>query len=486
MHVFYYLQGEECESLHQLNCFEVAAGNQEVKLMEFVMKFPLSKAGGVYHFRFRAQDKESGYAWLDLQDPQAVLPKYNDMVCAKVLRLDKLPHPRVSRLRRKPAPTGAAASQSQRRQPQHQPQPDSASKAPPPIPPLPHHARARSASPGPHQSPASPSRKTPGRRPKSVTPPHSHGAQQQQQQQQHKPAASEGNLEDFLFSESPPSSPKQQSNSGDLMNFGGDNLMNMGNDSPYSSPKRKGPSKASNSPLPGSPGAQGPQPSMPGRGISSSLPGSGSASAASTPVQVRSPQVSQVKRPTPSQDPGKNIKGVKIGAGCTSDKPTSSLPLDHNHTNCHMGGDKSTKSAHVAAKMEERERKLHEDTAKAVQFKRGLDAAAEREQDALDEAKAKHEASLLHWCEEHGQKRNIRTLLSTMHQVLWEGARWKATSMSDLIPPGRVKFSYRKAMLVVHPDKCTELNSEQRFIAKRVFEAVNEAYSSFAAQEMAG
>lgn len=48
----------------------------------------------------------------------------------------------------------------------------------------------------------------------------------------------------------------------------------------------------------------------------------------------------------------------------------------------------------------------------------------------------------------------------------------------------QVKKAYRKAMLLVHPDKCRYLGPEQRFIAKRVFEAVNEAYTIFADKEM--
>ena len=53
-----------------------------------------------------------------------------------------------------------------------------------------------------------------------------------------------------------------------------------------------------------------------------------------------------------------------------------------------------------------------------------------------------------------------------------------------LISLHQVKLAYRKAMLVVHPDKCAEATAEQKFIAKRVFEAVNEAYTTFAAAEM--
>lgn len=45
-------------------------------------------------------------------------------------------------------------------------------------------------------------------------------------------------------------------------------------------------------------------------------------------------------------------------------------------------------------------------------------------------------------------------------------------------------MTYRKAMLLVHPDKCGSLGPEGRLIAKRVFEAVNEAYTIFSEKEM--
>jgi DnaJ-class molecular chaperone len=46
-----------------------------------------------------------------------------------------------------------------------------------------------------------------------------------------------------------------------------------------------------------------------------------------------------------------------------------------------------------------------------------------------------------------------------------------------------VKLQYRKAMLVVHPDHNVNLTNEHRYIAKRVFEAVNEAYNEFTTKE---
>lgn len=75
-------------------------------------------------------------------------------------------------------------------------------------------------------------------------------------------------------------------------------------------------------------------------------------------------------------------------------------------------------------------------------------------------------------------------LYTSRGQVLWEGNRWKPVSMGDIIQSSKVKLSYRKAMLLVHPDKCGSLGPEERLIAKRVFEAVNEAYTLFQEKEM--
>lgn len=59
---------------------------------------------------------------------------------------------------------------------------------------------------------------------------------------------------------------------------------------------------------------------------------------------------------------------------------------------------------------------------------------------------------ILDWID--GKERNIRALMSTMHTVLWDGeTRWKPVSMSELLTPDQVKKYYRKAVLVVHPDK---------------------------------
>uniref|UniRef100_A0A8C5HWE1 Cyclin G associated kinase n=1 Tax=Gouania willdenowi TaxID=441366 RepID=A0A8C5HWE1_GOUWI len=83
---------------------------------------------------------------------------------------------------------------------------------------------------------------------------------------------------------------------------------------------------------------------------------------------------------------------------------------------------------------------------------------------------------ILDWIE--GKERNIRALLSTLHTVLWEGeARWKPVGMADLVTPDQVKKYYRRAVLVVHPDKATGQPYEQ--YAKMIFMELNDAWSEF-------
>ncbi|XP_049742474.1 cyclin-G-associated kinase isoform X1 [Elephas maximus indicus] len=83
---------------------------------------------------------------------------------------------------------------------------------------------------------------------------------------------------------------------------------------------------------------------------------------------------------------------------------------------------------------------------------------------------------LLDWIE--GKERNIRALLSTLHTVLWDGeVRWTPVSMADLVTPSQVKKHYRRAVLVVHPDKAAGQPYEQH--AKLIFMELNDAWSEF-------
>uniref|UniRef100_A0A3B5AFJ7 Auxilin n=1 Tax=Stegastes partitus TaxID=144197 RepID=A0A3B5AFJ7_9TELE len=84
--------------------------------------------------------------------------------------------------------------------------------------------------------------------------------------------------------------------------------------------------------------------------------------------------------------------------------------------------------------------------------KKGPRTIAEMRKEELAKEMDPEKIKILDWIE--GKERNIRALLSTMHTVLWEGeTRWKPVGMADLVTPEQVKKVYRKAVLVVHPDK---------------------------------
>ena len=52
-----------------------------------------------------------------------------------------------------------------------------------------------------------------------------------------------------------------------------------------------------------------------------------------------------------------------------------------------------------------------------------------------------------------GKENNLRALLSTLQNVLWEGSGWKEIGMGELLMPGKVKIHYMKGIAKVHPDK---------------------------------
>ena len=61
-------------------------------------------------------------------------------------------------------------------------------------------------------------------------------------------------------------------------------------------------------------------------------------------------------------------------------------------------------------------------------------------------------AQVREWSE--GKEKNIRALLCSLHTVLWEGEeRWQQVGMHQLVTANGVKKCFRKAVLVVHPDK---------------------------------
>ncbi|KAF1481338.1 Cyclin-G-associated kinase, partial [Pygoscelis antarcticus] len=108
--------------------------------------------------------------------------------------------------------------------------------------------------------------------------------------------------------------------------------------------------------------------------------------------------------------------------------------------------------------------------------KKGPKTIAEMRKQEMSKDMDPFKLKILEWIE--GKERNIRALISTLHTVLWEGEnKWKPVSMADLVTPEQVKKYYRKAVLVVHPDKATGQPYEQ--YAKMIFMELNDAWSEF-------
>jgi len=101
-----------------------------------------------------------------------------------------------------------------------------------------------------------------------------------------------------------------------------------------------------------------------------------------------------------------------------------------------------------------------------------------------DEAKDRHLDKLKAWEKANGD--NIRSLLGNLGQVLWEGCSFKPPGIMDLVEAKAVKRIYRRAIVVVHPDKVIARGGtgEQNFIASFVYDVLNQAWHKFETEEM--
>ncbi|KAL7945462.1 hypothetical protein V8C42DRAFT_323221 [Trichoderma barbatum] len=81
-----------------------------------------------------------------------------------------------------------------------------------------------------------------------------------------------------------------------------------------------------------------------------------------------------------------------------------------------------------------------------------------------------------------GKRENLRALLASMDQVLWEGSGWKKIGLHELVMANKVKISYMKAIAKTHPDKLPQdASTEVKLIAGLVFSTLNESWDKFKA-----
>lgn len=55
-----------------------------------------------------------------------------------------------------------------------------------------------------------------------------------------------------------------------------------------------------------------------------------------------------------------------------------------------------------------------------------------------------------------GKEANLRALLASLENALWDDAGWKKTGMGELIQPNKVKIVYMRGIAKVHPDKVSD------------------------------
>jgi hypothetical protein len=88
--------------------------------------------------------------------------------------------------------------------------------------------------------------------------------------------------------------------------------------------------------------------------------------------------------------------------------------------------------------VEERERHTQQDVARPLHQR---EKAKQQPNAMKDKTKA--------WVDDNRRVKNIRTLLSTMHMVVWDDSKCTEVNMDKLIQTNDIKKQYRKAMIAV-------------------------------------
>jgi len=168
-------------------------------------------------------------------------------------------------------------------------------------------------------------------------------------------------------------------------------------------------------------------------------------------------QGSQSAPPQPiAPSSGKKVKGIKLDASNAIGKSAVVQDAVHARVN-------DMRQSQQKAVAEIREREAKKEVAEAEE----------------DEVRKRLEPKIKKWSEEHGKKKQLQALIASLHTILWPGAKWKQMSIGDMLNDGKVKKAFHKASRVVHPDKTGDLNAEQRFLAKRIFDALSQAKTDF-------
>merc|ERR1712032_831423 len=116
---------------------------------------------------------------------------------------------------------------------------------------------------------------------------------------------------------------------------------------------------------------------------------------------------------------------------------------------------------------------------RAVMEIRKREIIKKRNEASEDAVRLRLEPKIRDWCEEHGKKKQLRALLASLHTILWADANWKPVNLGDILNERKCKLCFHKAVRVVHSDKTITLCPVNRFLAKRIFDALSQANATF-------
>lgn len=108
-----------------------------------------------------------------------------------------------------------------------------------------------------------------------------------------------------------------------------------------------------------------------------------------------------------------------------------------------------------------------------------------REQQVQIQADKMRSANILEpmvktWAYNNTVRKDIRTLLSTLDQVLWKGFdKWTFVSLSDILSDAVLRSKIRDAKIKFHPDKNTELPPDKLYLLERIVSEINGAYKDY-------
>ncbi|KAK9897809.1 hypothetical protein P389DRAFT_210211 [Cystobasidium minutum MCA 4210] len=87
------------------------------------------------------------------------------------------------------------------------------------------------------------------------------------------------------------------------------------------------------------------------------------------------------------------------------------------------------------------------------------------------------DAKITEW--KGGKENNLRALIASLDNVLWEELGWKKVGMHELISESQLKVRYVRAISKVHPDKIgPNVPIERRLIANAVFSTLSDAWNA--------